>query len=321
MEMIYDVIGDIHGHAEELRRLLTQLGYEERNGAFSAEHRKAVFIGDFIDRGPAIRAALQIARAMVSRDAAHAILGNHEFNALCYHTPKEANGFLRSHSAKNTQQHQATLDQLVLPYPEEWQSYLQWFKDLPLFLEIDGLRVVHASWDTNSIRLVRGRSFHDPDFLAAAATKGTPEFAAVETLLKGPEIQLPDGRTCKDKDGTERATMRIAWWQSRKRKKRSFYSEIAVPNAPSIPETPVPADIASTLPSYNRSEPPVIFGHYCLPPNPPQLLERNAACVDYSVAKEGFLVAYSWSGEKKLRPDHFTATAAQTDRLPLVAEG
>jgi len=28
--MTYDIIGDIHGHAEELRILLRQLGYEER---------------------------------------------------------------------------------------------------------------------------------------------------------------------------------------------------------------------------------------------------------------------------------------------------
>ena len=64
--MTYDVIGDIHGHAEELRTLLRQLGYEERNGGYVAEGRNAIFVGDFIDRGPAIREALQIARAMVT---------------------------------------------------------------------------------------------------------------------------------------------------------------------------------------------------------------------------------------------------------------
>jgi len=70
---------------------------------------------------------------MVSRNGAYAVLGNHEFNALCYHTPDAAGSFLRPHSTKNAHQHQATVDQLVLPYPEEWRSYLQWFKDLPLF--------------------------------------------------------------------------------------------------------------------------------------------------------------------------------------------
>jgi hypothetical protein len=199
---------------------------------------------------------LQIARAMVSRDAAHAVLGNHEFNALCYHTADGAGSFLRPHSAKNVHQHQATLNQLVVPYPEEWQSYLQWFKDLPLFLEIEGLRVVHAAWDENAIRLVRGRSFYDPDFLVAAATKGTPEFTAVETLLKGPEIKLPDGQTSVDKDGTERADMRVVWWHSRKRKRHAKYCDIAVPSAVDMPAMAVPPEVLSSLPSYGRREPP-----------------------------------------------------------------
>lgn len=71
--MTYDVIGDLHGHAKELRTLLARLGDEERNGVYVAQGRKAIFVGDFVDRGPAIREVVQIARAMVSRDAALAI--------------------------------------------------------------------------------------------------------------------------------------------------------------------------------------------------------------------------------------------------------
>src|SRR5438046_9172569 len=96
--MTYDIIGDIHGHAEELRTLLQRLGYEERNGGYIAEDRNAIFVGDFIDRGPAIREVLQIARAMVSRNGARAVLGNHEFSALWYHTTDAAGSFLRLHS-------------------------------------------------------------------------------------------------------------------------------------------------------------------------------------------------------------------------------
>jgi hypothetical protein len=40
----YDVIGDIHGYAEELKALLKKLGYEERGGAFRHSARAAVFI-------------------------------------------------------------------------------------------------------------------------------------------------------------------------------------------------------------------------------------------------------------------------------------
>ena len=70
------------------------------------------------------------------QEAALAIMGNHEFNAICYHTSDGAGGNLRSHTEennKNTVQHQATLDQLAIPYRDEWESYLAWFKSLPLF--------------------------------------------------------------------------------------------------------------------------------------------------------------------------------------------
>ena len=73
-----------------------------------------------------------------------------------------------------------------------------------------------------------------------------------------------------------------------------------------MPEMVVPPEALSSLPSYGRREPPVIFGHYWFVPNTPQVLERNVACIDYSVAKDGFLAAYTWSGEKQLDPKHFT---------------
>lgn len=204
---MYDIIGDIHGHARELRALLEQLGYRDRYGVYRHTARKAVFVGDFVDRGPAIRETLQTVRAMVDQGAALAVMGNHEFNAICYHTSDGADGHLRSRTAennKNSEQHQETLDQLVIPYPDEWQSYLAWFKSLPLFLELEGLRVVHAAWDPDAIRVVRGRSLHDPEFLRASATEGKAEYDAVTTLLKGPEVRLPQGWSNPDKQGHNR---------------------------------------------------------------------------------------------------------------------
>ena len=101
----YDVIGDIHGHADELRRLLTKLGYREIDGIFQHADRRAVFVGDFVDRGPAQREVLRIARSMCDAGFAHAVLGNHEFNAIGWATPNGDGGFLRKHSDKNASQH------------------------------------------------------------------------------------------------------------------------------------------------------------------------------------------------------------------------
>ena len=49
-----DFIGDIHGHADKLEELLVKLGYVKVNGAYSHPERKALFVGDYIDRGPKI---------------------------------------------------------------------------------------------------------------------------------------------------------------------------------------------------------------------------------------------------------------------------
>jgi len=49
---MYDLIGDIHGYACELEALLDKLGYRDSNGVFAHPNRRAIFLGDFIDRGP-----------------------------------------------------------------------------------------------------------------------------------------------------------------------------------------------------------------------------------------------------------------------------
>lgn len=51
---MYDLIGDIHGHASELVKLLAALGYSKHKGVYKHPERQAIFLGDFIDRGPPI---------------------------------------------------------------------------------------------------------------------------------------------------------------------------------------------------------------------------------------------------------------------------
>jgi hypothetical protein len=82
---MYDLIGDIHGHAAELASLLELLGYERHRGYYSHPARKAVFVGDFIDRGPHIREVLALVRPMVDHGSALAVMRNHEFNASGQH--------------------------------------------------------------------------------------------------------------------------------------------------------------------------------------------------------------------------------------------
>ena len=68
----YDIIGDIHGHATELKELLLKLGYRQCGYGFRHDERQIIFVGDFIDRGPEIAKVIEIARATVEDGYGHA---------------------------------------------------------------------------------------------------------------------------------------------------------------------------------------------------------------------------------------------------------
>lgn len=80
-----DLIGDIHGHADELIELLEKLGYSKQGTHYAHPKRKVLFVGDYIDRGPKIRETLEIVKQMADNGSAIALMGNHEYNALCFH--------------------------------------------------------------------------------------------------------------------------------------------------------------------------------------------------------------------------------------------
>ena len=150
---MYDLIGDIHGHADELEQLLHVLGYRLSQGVYSHPSRQVIFLGDFIDRGPKIKRVLDIVRPMTETGSAISVMGNHELNALAFHgeVPNNEGSFLRKRNLKNIRQHAQTI--LQLP-DRELTSALEWFLTLPLWIELDGLRVVHACWDTNAVTTV-----------------------------------------------------------------------------------------------------------------------------------------------------------------------
>ncbi|WP_262692494.1 metallophosphoesterase [Kordiimonas aestuarii] len=83
----FDIIGDIHGCAMELLLLLEKLGYKLVSSATEIKKevqlesplgRKAIFLGDIVDRGPQIPEALRIVKAMVESGDALCVCGNHE---------------------------------------------------------------------------------------------------------------------------------------------------------------------------------------------------------------------------------------------------
>jgi len=116
---VTDIIPDIHGQAEKLRLALQNLGWR-RNGTtwlHPEPDRQIVFLGDFIDRGP---------------ESAQAIMGNHELNALLFHTADPETGApLRLHDVGNCDQHKNFLNEFPLG-ASHTKNVLDWMKGLPL---------------------------------------------------------------------------------------------------------------------------------------------------------------------------------------------
>lgn len=304
----YDIIGDIHGHADALECLLTKLGYSLGKGGYFHPDRKVIFVGDFIDRGPKILRVLQIAEVMVKEGNALAVMGNHELNAIAYQTREAIDGsrFMRPREEKNFNQHKQTLHQLSA---NELNSSVEWFRELPLWLDLGGLRVVHACWDQESMARIsefwkRGQKIDD-SFIRRAYRADDELYHRVEIITKGKEAKLPAGAYFTDKDGHRRESIRLKWYLPTD---GQTYGSYALQSDPIDCHMPIRSEDLDGVPSstgYSESEPPVFIGHYWLSSTTPKLLSSNVACLDYSVAKDGFLCAYRWDGEQTLTDDKF----------------
>ena len=299
---MYDIIGDIHGHAEHLKALLKTMGYTRKGMGFAHPERKVLFLGDYIDRGDHIPETLKIVQEMTLAGDAIALMGNHEYNAICFHFPEREGGHLRKHSIKNILQHIKTLEQFR-ERQNAYEGYLDWFKTLPLFVEVDGFRAVHACWHPLHIRRLRDTLVDDrlnDDLIYAANEEASPLNAAVEITLKGMEIPLPEGITFKDKGGDTRSEMRVKWWLNAQ---TATYKTYSIEDIPMLPDDPIPEASEGPNHWYGPDEPPVFFGHYWLK-NKNGLFRDNICCLDYSVAKKGHLAAYRHNGEQRLRAEN-----------------
>lgn len=87
----FDIIGDVHGCFDELSALLVKLGYEiaaEREGTELTynvrppDGRKAVFLGDLVDRGPNTPRVLRLVMSMVASGVAFCVPGNHDIKLM-----------------------------------------------------------------------------------------------------------------------------------------------------------------------------------------------------------------------------------------------
>src|ERR1035437_9226675 len=316
----YDIIGDIHGQADLLIELLRKMSYEDRNGAWRHPERRAIFVGDFVDHGPKQVEAVMIARRMVEAGTALAILGNHDFNAIAWYLPDPANPgeYLRLHcSEKNRRQHAEFLKE-VAGKPMH-RDIIDWFLELPLWLDLPELRVIHACWHSPFMeylapmlrpeaRLTKNLMLDMTREPESQAERDSPEaslFKAADALTKGFEIELPLGRSFLALYGTRRTRVRVCWWNS---EATTYRTAALVDNElrQCLPEDPLPPNVRIQVPN----DKPIFFGHYGIHGSP-NVLSATIACVDYGVNRGGPLCCYRWQGESKLDTDHFCSVMRQ----------
>lgn len=309
MAIATDIIGDVHGNADRLEALLLKMGYHYRAGAWRHTERRAVFVGDLIDRGQHQLRTLRIVRGMIEAGTARATMGNHEFNAIAWATEDRVHPgqHLRARHGdkgqKNRQQHDAFLAE-VGEETAEHKWWIDWIMELPLWIEEPEFRVVHACWNATCVEALsphlRTGERLSVELVELASREDSDMYKAVETLLKGEEVALPDGQSFHDKDGHERHEIRTQWWDA----KLITYRQACIGLSPeTVPDIAIVG--REPIPEPDR---PTFIGHYWLSHREGMApRSRRVACVDYSAGKGGPLVAYRFDGEPELTADKFIA--------------
>lgn len=189
--MKYDIIGDVHGRATKLKELLSQLGYQQDlTQNWFHPGRKAIFVGDIINKGGEIFETVRIVRGMVESGYAEMVIGNHEWNWIL----------------GNSDTYRSTTN-AYLDRPQDYESDLNWVKTLPYSYENDHFRVVHAYWDAANIRVLSEMS-HDHENLWEV-----DKFRdAIAMCVNGP-YYFPDELERPIHQDISIDQIRLRWWQ------------------------------------------------------------------------------------------------------------
>ena len=132
----FDIVGDVHGCATELGRLLERLGYRAAgNGWQPPPGRTLVLLGDLVDRGPRVPDVLRATMAMVADGRALAVIGNHDDKLLRW---------LRGRNVQVRHGLEQSIDQLVREPDGFRNSVREFLASLPSHHLLDGGRLVVA---------------------------------------------------------------------------------------------------------------------------------------------------------------------------------
>jgi hypothetical protein len=294
---MYDIIGDVHGHAQLLKNLLLKLGYIKTGSGYAHPERKAIFVGDFVNRGPQIKKTIRIIRNMVEAENAMAILGNHELNLIIDHLKSR-----RTTSARNDISVIKTINEFS-DDPEEWKSHIRWLRGLPLFLELDGLRIVHACWSDEAVEFIRQNlpkgKIKKEVFRKLRKEPESPMSRNIWLLTRGIMFKMPGDLKIVSNKGISPRTFRVKWWEEPFNK---TFGQMSFEAKYQLPEYTIPPQLLPQSLPYSENNPPLFFGHYCRKDGP-HIISHNLCCIDACIAGSKILLAYRWDGETALSED------------------
>jgi hypothetical protein len=264
-----DIVGDVHGEIDPLRSLMRHLGYDE--DGLHPDGRRLVFVGDLTDRGPDSPAVVNLVQRLIESGRAQCVLGNHDLNIILDHHKHDNKWFFGEEFSEDGK----VVPQVLADEPIR-QQVLAFFRTLPVALERDDLRVVHASWHDEMIGIARESSdavalyneHHEliegsfPDLELDDIDQGLEHQNKnpVKKLTSGPEERTDEPVHASGKIRNER---RVLWWNG-----------------------------------YNGKF--CIFGHYSIPDGESRG-NGSSFCVDYGVGKRWTERREGKSNEFKLK--------------------
>ena len=263
----YDIVGDVHGHALLLERLLGKLGYETENNSFHHPlGRKIIFVGDLINRGPDSVKVLRLIQRMHDQKQAFCVLGNHEFRLLQQYVKD--------------------------PYSIEMKflEFIPWIKTLPFFLEFPEFRVVHAAWHFSSIEKLKNQNVENEDFIRSTIHPDSEFKNAIKIILQGIKVPIPSEITYLDRFAIKRKKARIRWWE---KNKRMLNGTNIFPACKKLISAEFENKGEQFCEYYSKEEKIVFFGHYCLPEYEPKVI-NNLVCLDGCVTCNQTLWGYQY---------------------------
>jgi len=303
-------IGDVHGRNDKLTSFIR---------LHQANDSQFVFVGDLIDNSLDEQtdhlSSLQTVRHLCETGEAVCLMGNHELNAIGWSLRKADGSYCRSRTKLSNQKQHRNFLEAVVGDSEEHQYWIEWFKTLPLFADFENVRAIHACWDDQFIEQITRYLNSDyslkPEYWYQAFDEQYELCHLMDALLKGPELDLPDGYHFFDKTVIMRKQIRIAWWHEPV--DGLTYRDIALLPEDArhqIPHSPIPQ---SANQQFKVTDKLTIVGHYTLAPTEQHdPIGHNVVCVDYNAAKSHHpLVGYHLDLDSKM--GHFVTSSTVSE--------